>query len=72
MNAYRIDRILAKCTAALKEDMAKFDDAADSLDAEGEDSWIIREALLWHKRVLNSQADYLLRLRKKFRRDHDL
>lgn len=72
MNAYRTDRILAKCTAALKEDMAKFDEAADSLDADDEDSWIIREALLWHKRALNTQADYLLRLRKKFRRDHNL
>lgn len=72
MNAYRVDRILAKCTAALKEDMAKFDEAADSFDAEDEDSWIVREALLWHKRALNSQADYLLRLRKKFRRDHNL
>ena len=72
MKAYRIDRILAKCTAALKEDMAKFDEAADSLDAEDADSWIVREALLWHKRALNTQADYLLRLRKKFRRDHNL
>jgi len=72
MKAYRIDRILAKCTAALKEDMAKFDAAADSFDADDEDSWIVREALLWHKRALNSQAEYLLKLRKKFRRDHNL
>ena len=72
MKAYHIDRILAKCTAALKEDIAKFDGTVDSLSADDEDSWVIREALLWHKGTLNSQADYLLRLRKKFRRDHDL
>lgn len=72
MKVYHIDRALAKCTAALKEDMARFDDAVDSLDMNDADSWVIREALMWHGRSLNAQADYLLRLRKKFRRSHNL
>jgi ParB family transcriptional regulator, chromosome partitioning protein len=72
MKTYRIDRILAKCAAAFKEDMGRFDDAVDALDTEDEDSWIVREALLWHRRSMSAQADYLLRLRKKFRRAHDL
>jgi ParB family chromosome partitioning protein len=72
INAYRIDRTLAKCTASLKEDMAKFDEAVNSLAGEDAESWVVREALLWHRRFMNVEADYLLRLRRKFRRAHNL
>ena len=62
-----IDRTLAKCVASLKESQLRFDDAMDALEEKDEQSWIVREALIWHRRFINGQLDDILRLRKRFR-----
>lgn len=67
LRTHIIDRTLAKCVASLKESQLRFDDAMSALEEEDEQSWVIKEALTWHRRSLNSQLDELLRLRKKFR-----
>jgi ParB family chromosome partitioning protein len=72
MNAHQIDRTLGKCIASVKEDMAKFDQAMSSLDDEDEESWVIKESLMWHRRFMNSHLDYLLGLRRKFRHTYNL
>ncbi|MDG6943088.1 MAG: ParB/RepB/Spo0J family partition protein [Nitrososphaerota archaeon] len=68
VRAHMIERTLAKCIASLKENMGRFDHAMSSLPADDEDSWILSEALMWHRRSMNSQMDDLLRLRKRFRK----
>lgn len=67
LRTHIIERTLAKCMASLKESQLRFDDAMSALDEGDEHSWVVREALMWHRRFINSQLDELLRLRKKFR-----
>ena len=67
LRTHIIDRTLAKCVASLKESQLRFDDAMSALEDKDERSWVIKEALTWHRRSINSQLDDLLRLRKKFK-----
>lgn len=64
--ARTIERTLTKCITSLRMNMNRFDDALENL-ADDEDSWIVKEALVWQRRFMNDQADELLRLRKRFR-----
>ena len=66
--AHTTERTLTKCIASVKESMGMFDHAMSSLPSDDEDSWVLSEALMWHRRSMNNQVDDLLRLRKKFRR----
>lgn len=68
MRAHTIDRALARCIASTKQNMARFDDALTVLDDKEPKSWVVRESLLWQRRLMNSQVDDLVRLRKRFRR----
>jgi ParB family chromosome partitioning protein len=67
LRGHMIDRTLAKCVASLKVHMRRFDDAMNSLDDRDDESWVVRETLMWQRRLMNSQVDDLLRLRKRFR-----
>jgi ParB family chromosome partitioning protein len=64
---HRIDRTIGKCIAALREDANKYDDAMNSLDGVAE-SWVVTETLIWCKQRLNTIADELIRLRRKFKK----
>ncbi|MDG6919139.1 MAG: ParB/RepB/Spo0J family partition protein [Nitrososphaerota archaeon] len=68
LRAHMIERTLAKCIASLKESMGRFDQVMSSLPTDDKDFWILSEAIMWHRRSMNSQIDDLLRLRKRFRK----
>jgi len=67
LKAHIIDRTLARCVASLRQNMDRFDDEMGALDEKDSNSWIVKESLIWHRRLLNTQVDELLRLRKRFR-----
>lgn len=61
-----IERTITKCITSLRMNMDRFDDAMENL-GDDNDSWVVKEAIVWQRRVMNDQTDELLRLRKKFR-----
>ena len=64
--ARTIERTITKCITSLNMNMSRFDDAVENLP-DDDDSWVVKEALLWQRRFMNGQVDELLRLRKRFR-----
>lgn len=72
MKIHTIDRVLAKCIASMRENMVRVDDAMSLLSEEDDESWIVMEVLTWNRRLMNTQVDRLLRLRRRFRLAHEI